>query len=153
MGDVWFLIVRAREDLLHPQTYRPSCGTAVQDESFTCRQYPCDEIVPLTSIDLSSQIPPLGQRRRRSGGDVARRESTNIIQTRMTSTTGVSSFNNSKEDFIWFIKKATSNRKSETHTELYLALLKMFVEVPPTCLSPFLLTKQHPTERPPITTR
>ena len=36
--------------------------------------------------------------------------------------------NKSKEDFIWFIKKATSNRKSDAHSELYHALLKMFVD-------------------------
>jgi len=45
-----------------------------------------------------------------------------------SSTTGVNSFNKSKEDFIWFIKKATSNRKSDAHSELYHALLKMFVD-------------------------
>merc|ERR1712133_37003 len=32
------------------------------------------------------------------------------------------------EDFIWVIKKATSNRKSDAHSELYHALLKMFVD-------------------------
>ena len=42
--------------------------------------------------------------------------------------TGVNSFNKSKEDFIWFIKKATSDRKSDAHSELYQALLKMFVD-------------------------
>jgi len=41
---------------------------------------------------------------------------------------GVNSFNKSKEDFIWFIKKATSDRKSDAHSELYQALLKMFVD-------------------------
>merc|ERR1712126_436385 len=44
------------------------------------------------------------------------------------SSAGVNSFNKSKEDFIWFIKKATSNRKSDAHSELYQALLKMFVD-------------------------
>merc|ERR1712033_125010 len=47
---------------------------------------------------------------------------------KMASTTGVNSFNKSKEDFIWFIKKATSNRKRDAHSELYHALLKMFVD-------------------------
>merc|ERR1711868_203880 len=46
----------------------------------------------------------------------------------MASTTGVNSFNKSKEDFIWFIKKATSDRKTDAHSELYHALLKMFVD-------------------------
>jgi len=46
----------------------------------------------------------------------------------MASTTGVNSFNKSKEDFIWFIKKATSDRKCDAHSELYHALLKMFVD-------------------------
>merc|ERR1712002_785443 len=32
------------------------------------------------------------------------------------------------EDFIWFIKKATSDRKCDAHSELYHALLKMFVD-------------------------
>merc|ERR1712133_135910 len=49
------------------------------------------------------------------------------ITLTMTSA-GVNSFNKSKEDFIWFIKKATSNRKSDAHSELYQALLKMFVD-------------------------
>merc|ERR1712048_154839 len=47
---------------------------------------------------------------------------------KMASTTGVNSFNKSKEDFIWFIKKATSDRKTDAHSELYHALLKMFVD-------------------------
>merc|ERR1711872_541552 len=46
----------------------------------------------------------------------------------VSSTTGVNSFNKSKEDFIWFIKKVTSNRKCDAHSELYHALLKMFVD-------------------------
>merc|ERR1712025_92094 len=47
---------------------------------------------------------------------------------KMASTTGVNSFNKSKEDFIWFIKKATSDRKTDAHSELYHSLLKMFVD-------------------------
>jgi len=46
----------------------------------------------------------------------------------MATTTGVNSFNKSKEDFIWFIKKATSDRKTDAHSELYHSLLKMFVD-------------------------
>merc|ERR1712183_1220079 len=34
----------------------------------------------------------------------------------------------SKEDFIWFIKRATSDLKSDAHAELYHCLLKMFVD-------------------------
>eukprot|EP00092_Neocalanus_flemingeri_P025907 GFUD01028075.1.p1 GENE.GFUD01028075.1~~GFUD01028075.1.p1 ORF type:complete len:259 (+),score=66.13 GFUD01028075.1:125-901(+) len=43
-------------------------------------------------------------------------------------TTNVTGFNKSKEDFIWFIKRATSDRKSDAHGELYHCLLKMFVD-------------------------
>jgi len=41
------------------------------------------------------------------------------------STTG---FNKSKEDFIWFVKKAVSDHSSDAHAELYHCLLKMFVD-------------------------
>jgi len=37
-------------------------------------------------------------------------------------------FNKSKEDFVWFIKRAVSDRKSDSHAELYHCLLKMFAE-------------------------
>jgi Ca2+-binding EF-hand superfamily protein len=42
--------------------------------------------------------------------------------------TNITGFNKSKEDFIWFIKKATTNKKSDAHAELYHCLLKMFVD-------------------------
>eukprot|EP00092_Neocalanus_flemingeri_P040133 GFUD01043715.1.p1 GENE.GFUD01043715.1~~GFUD01043715.1.p1 ORF type:complete len:258 (-),score=69.25 GFUD01043715.1:105-878(-) len=45
-----------------------------------------------------------------------------------SATTNVTGFNKSKEDFIWFIKRATSDRKSDAHGELYHCLLKMFVD-------------------------
>eukprot|EP00092_Neocalanus_flemingeri_P040134 GFUD01043716.1.p1 GENE.GFUD01043716.1~~GFUD01043716.1.p1 ORF type:complete len:258 (-),score=77.43 GFUD01043716.1:76-849(-) len=45
-----------------------------------------------------------------------------------TVTTNVTGFNKSKEDFIWFIKRATSDRKSDAHAELYHCLLKMFID-------------------------
>merc|ERR1712055_598529 len=45
-----------------------------------------------------------------------------------TATNVCDFFNKSKEDFIWFIKRATSDRKSSAHAELYHCLLKMFVE-------------------------
>jgi Ca2+-binding EF-hand superfamily protein len=58
-----------------------------------------------------------------------------IIQLRFLFTfvmscpaTNIAGFNKSKEDFIWFIKKATNNKKSDAHAELYHCLLKMFVD-------------------------
>ena len=44
------------------------------------------------------------------------------------STTPVNTFNKSKEDFIWFVKKAVTDKKSYSHTELYHSLLKLFVD-------------------------
>merc|ERR1712035_255714 len=47
----------------------------------------------------------------------------------MSSTTApVNTFNKSKEDFIWFVKKALQDQKSYSHSELYHSLLKMFVD-------------------------
>ena len=48
----------------------------------------------------------------------------------MSATTNptVNTFNKSKEDFIWFVKKATTDKKSYSHSELYHSLLKMFVD-------------------------
>jgi len=40
----------------------------------------------------------------------------------------VVTFNKSKEDFIWFIKKAVSDKKSAAYAELFHTLLKMFVD-------------------------
>jgi len=37
-------------------------------------------------------------------------------------------FGKCKEDFVWFIKKAVSDRKSDAYTELFQRLLKMFVD-------------------------
>jgi len=42
--------------------------------------------------------------------------------------TNITGFNKSKEDFIWFVKKATTDKKSDAHAELYHCLLKMFVD-------------------------
>ena len=42
--------------------------------------------------------------------------------------TNITGFNKSKEDFIWFIKRATTDKKSDAHAELYHCLLKMFVD-------------------------
>jgi len=49
---------------------------------------------------------------------------------KMSNTTNptVNTFNKSKEDFIWFVKKATTDKKSYSHSELYHSLLKMFVD-------------------------
>jgi len=47
--------------------------------------------------------------------------------SKMTSTT-VNNFNKSKEDFIWFVKKAVTDKKSYSHSEMYHTLLKMFVD-------------------------
>eukprot|EP00088_Acartia_fossae_P047783 TRINITY_DN5189_c0_g1_i2.p1 TRINITY_DN5189_c0_g1~~TRINITY_DN5189_c0_g1_i2.p1 ORF type:complete len:242 (+),score=99.43 TRINITY_DN5189_c0_g1_i2:59-784(+) len=40
----------------------------------------------------------------------------------------VNTFNKSKEDFIWFVKKAVTDKKSYSHSELYHSLLKLFVD-------------------------
>merc|ERR1712035_229800 len=45
-----------------------------------------------------------------------------------SSTTAVNSFNKSKEDFIWFVKKAVNDKKSHSHSEMYHSLLKLFVD-------------------------
>jgi len=37
-------------------------------------------------------------------------------------------FNKSKDDFIWFVKKAVTNKKSTAYAELFQTLLKMFVD-------------------------
>ena len=37
-------------------------------------------------------------------------------------------FNKSKQDFIWFVKRATIDRKGDAHAELYHCLLKIFVD-------------------------
>merc|ERR1711990_34903 len=49
--------------------------------------------------------------------------------SKMTSTIpAVNNFNKSKEDFIWFVKKAVTDKKSYSHSEMYHTLLKMFVD-------------------------
>merc|ERR1711936_860801 len=45
-----------------------------------------------------------------------------------TTTGPVNTLNKSKEDFIWFVKKAVSDKKSYSYTELYHCLLKMFAD-------------------------
>merc|ERR1712112_500526 len=49
--------------------------------------------------------------------------------SKMSTTTGpVNTLNKSKEDFVWFVKKAVSDKKSYSYTELYHCMLKMFVD-------------------------
>merc|ERR1712025_1090918 len=45
-----------------------------------------------------------------------------------SSATSVNTFNKSKEDFIWFVKKAVQDKKSYSYSELYHSLLKIFVD-------------------------
>merc|ERR1712029_72396 len=45
-----------------------------------------------------------------------------------SSTAAVNTFNKSKEDFIWFVKKAVQDKKSYSYSELYHSLLKIFVD-------------------------
>merc|ERR1711931_318270 len=47
---------------------------------------------------------------------------------KMSGSTAVNTFNKSKEDFIWFVKKAVQDKKSFSHSELYHSLLKLFVD-------------------------
>merc|ERR1711972_449388 len=47
---------------------------------------------------------------------------------KMSANTAVNTFNKSKEDFIWFVKKAVQDSKSYSHSELYHSLLKLFVD-------------------------
>merc|ERR1711914_35332 len=47
----------------------------------------------------------------------------------MSSTTApVNTFNKSKEDFIWFVKRAVQDQKSYSYSEMYHCLLKIFVD-------------------------
>merc|ERR1711872_643732 len=41
----------------------------------------------------------------------------------------VNTFNKSKEDFIWFVKKAVNDKKSYSHSEMYHSLLKLIDDV------------------------
>ena len=45
-----------------------------------------------------------------------------------TTNPGLNTFNKSKEDFIWFVKKAVTDKKSYSHAEMYHSLLKLFVD-------------------------
>jgi len=46
----------------------------------------------------------------------------------MSANAAVNTFNKSKEDFIWFVKKAVQDKKSYSYSELYHSLLKIFVD-------------------------
>jgi len=46
-----------------------------------------------------------------------------------STATNITGFNKSKEDFIWFIKQAVKDKKSDAYAELYHCLIKMFVDV------------------------
>merc|ERR1711875_194673 len=57
------------------------------------------------------------------------RSNQNILLSTMSSnTSAVNTFNKSKEDFIWFVKKAVQDKKSHSHAEMYHSLLKLFVD-------------------------
>merc|ERR1712033_28283 len=51
-----------------------------------------------------------------------------LLSTMSANTTAVNTFNKSKEDFIWFVKKAVQDKKSHSHSEMYHSLLKLFVD-------------------------
>merc|ERR1712025_650893 len=51
-----------------------------------------------------------------------------FVHSTIMSTTAVNTFNKSKEDFIWFVKKAVQDKKSYSYSELYHSLLKIFVD-------------------------
>merc|ERR1711999_18198 len=60
-------------------------------------------------------------------------QSFNILYLRFLTTSikmscPVNTFNKSKEDFIWFVKRAVTDKKSYSHSELYHSLLKLFVD-------------------------
>merc|ERR1711942_506433 len=51
-----------------------------------------------------------------------------FVHSIIMSTAAVNTFNKSKEDFIWFVKKAVQDKKSYSYSELYHSLLKIFVD-------------------------
>merc|ERR1711917_94145 len=55
-------------------------------------------------------------------------QSKNYSSKMSATTVPVNTLNKSKEDFIWFVKKAVTDKKSYSYTELYHCLLKMFVD-------------------------
>merc|ERR1712133_284704 len=51
-----------------------------------------------------------------------------FVHSTIMSSPAVNTFNKSKEDFIWFVKKAVQDKKSCSYSELYHSLLKIFVD-------------------------
>merc|ERR1712126_613405 len=51
-----------------------------------------------------------------------------FYQVSSTMSCPVNTFNKSKEDFVWFVKRAVNDKKSYSHSELYHSLLKLFVD-------------------------
>merc|ERR1712113_95510 len=51
-----------------------------------------------------------------------------VVFIMSSANTAVNTFNKSKEDFIWFVKKAVQDKKSYSYSELYHSLLKIFVD-------------------------
>merc|ERR1712113_1175362 len=51
-----------------------------------------------------------------------------VVFIMSSAATSVNTFNKSKEDFIWFVKKAVQDKKSYSYSELYHSLLKIFVD-------------------------
>ena len=56
------------------------------------------------------------------------KQKTHFNHTMSATSAPVTTLNKSKEDFIWFVKKAVTDKKSNSYTELYHCLLKMFVD-------------------------
>merc|ERR1712055_268837 len=55
--------------------------------------------------------------------------SRSLMMSSSVAATNITGFNKSKEDFIWFIKQAVKDKKSDAYAELYHCLIKMFVDV------------------------
>merc|ERR1712055_722249 len=55
--------------------------------------------------------------------------SRSLMMSSSVAATNITGFNKSKEDFIWFIKRAMKDKKSDAYAELYHCLIKMFVDV------------------------
>merc|ERR1712138_373121 len=55
-------------------------------------------------------------------------QSFNLLRFLSKMSCPVNTFNKSKEDFIWVVKRAVNDKKSYSHSELYHSLLKLFVD-------------------------
>ena len=96
---------------------------AVMDESCSCRQSTCDELNTSDQSSLVKPDPPLDQ-----ATTEGRKQGKNQISRNLQKWPVSSLKLKSKEEFIWFIKKATSTRMSDTHSEIYSRLLELFVD-------------------------